>query len=342
MASRINLHARIRVVQLHKYNVAKASILRCLHREGFNLSYRGVLSICKRWDQNGTYVYHKPPGRPPQTPYFVRREIDRIMDNNSETTAPEMQAAIKQKYGLTLSLATVKRIRQKLGWSYGSSKYCQFIRQHNQSTRLLFATVALERHWLFRDVVFTDECTVMLDPHTRKCFHRRGCAKPLKPRVKHPVKVHVWGGISWYGATAVCIFDGTARMKSGLFCRIIETCYVPFMEKFYRLSGVRPVLQMDNDPKHTSAATKLWLKRSGVVVMKWPAELPDLNPIECVWHQLKVYLQKHKPSCKSELVAGIKKFWKEKMTVAQCRRYVEHVQTVLPLVVQSSGGPTGL
>ena len=26
-------------------------------------------------------------------------------------------------------------------------------------------------------------------------------------RAKHPVKVHVWAGISWQGATGVCVFE---------------------------------------------------------------------------------------------------------------------------------------
>jgi hypothetical protein len=73
----------------------------------------------------------------------------------------------------------------------------------------------------------------------------------------------------------------------------------------------------------------------------WPSESPDLNPIECLWHQLKHYLRsKVKPTTKEELIAGIEKFWKEEVTEQLCRKYCEHIYHVAPLVVAAGGGPT--
>ena len=60
----------------------------------------------------------------------------------------------------------------------------------------------------FKDVVFTDECTVQLDHHGRLCFRKQQQPRALKQRPKHPAKVHVWGGISVHGATRIVIFTG--------------------------------------------------------------------------------------------------------------------------------------
>lgn len=80
---------------------------------------------------------------------------------------------------------------------------------------------------------------------------------------------------------------------------------------------------------------------SGIKSVWWPAESPDLNPIECLWHQLKEYLRSQiKPTNKAELIDGIKEFWKSKVTVEQCIRYCQHIYTVAPLVVEANGGPT--
>ena len=63
-------------------------------------------------------------------------------------------------------------------------------------------------------------------------------------RAKHPVKVHVWAGISLRGVTGICIFEGT--MDKELFAEILDKTLVPYLQKFetHRF--------MQDDPKHTS------------------------------------------------------------------------------------------
>ena len=60
----------------------------------------------------------------------------------------------------------------------------------------------------FDNVIFTDESSVALETHRKRCYRRKDEPRKLKPRPKHPVKVHVWGGISKRGATPIAIFTG--------------------------------------------------------------------------------------------------------------------------------------
>ena len=44
----------------------------------------------------------------------------------------------------------------------------------------------------------------------------------------------------------------------------------------------------DNDPKHTSRVAKAFFDQHGVNWWRTPPESPDANPIENLWHELKV------------------------------------------------------
>ena len=114
--------------------------------------------------------------------------------------------------------------------------------------RLSWCKDMLKTKETFDNVLFTDQCSVQLDNHGRLCFRKKNQARKLKPRPKHPVKVHIWGGISKQGATSIVLFSGT--MTSIRYCTILEKALKPFITRAFPDNGYR--FQQDNDPKHVS------------------------------------------------------------------------------------------
>ena len=97
----------------------------------------------------------------------------------------------------------------------------------------------------------------------------------------------------------------------------------------------------DNDPKHTSRHAAQFFEENNINWWKTPPESPDLNPIENLWHELKEYIRREvKPKIKEELVSGIIKFW-ETVDIEKCRKYIGHIQKVIPIVIEQEGNATG-
>ena len=67
------------------------------------------------------------------------------------------------------------------------------------------------------------------------------------------------------------------------------------------------VFQEDNDPKHIAILNREWIQKNKIRRMDWPAQSPDLNPIENLWSILDQRCKSRKPKNEDELFDVLKK-----------------------------------
>ena len=112
-------------------------------------------------------------------------------------------------------------------------------------------------------------------------------------RFQHPLKLLVWGGISYrYGATPLHVLDVGETEDSFVYRQILQDTYIPWMSNVERSTGERPILRQDGATPHHSEFTKGWMLESGITFQGFPAKSPDRTPaIEMAWAIMKKILR---------------------------------------------------
>jgi len=71
------------------------------------------------------------------------------------------------------------------------------------------------------------------------------------------------------------------------------------------------IFQQDNDPKHKCNIVMQYIANANIPTMAWPAQSPDLNPIENLWSILDRRLKARRPRNEAELMLILQKGWQE-------------------------------
>jgi len=214
-----------------------------------------------------------------------------------------------------VSAETIRRIATKNNYKSYARPTKPRLTMHHKKNRYRFAQDFFDAPTYFWDyVIFTDESKFNLygPDGNRRVWRRPGSGVKdwqINKRVKFGGGgVMVWSAITRRGVGRLVFIEG--KMDSGMFISILGTGYASTIEMHgYRSDEV--FLQMDNDPKHASRATKNWLFRNGIKTLPWPSCSPDMNIIEHVWNDVNIRLRARPSQPKNihELKTAVEEEW---------------------------------
>jgi hypothetical protein len=243
------------------------------------------------------------------------------------------------------STQTLRRGLKENGMVPVVKKKRPLLRQRHRRNRLEFAEEHAE--WTVEDwkrVIWSDEVKInRLGSDGRKYVWKEDGEGLSDRLVQGTVKfgggnLMMWGCMSWDGVGYTTRIEG--KMDGELYTQILGDELMKTLEYFgYDEEDI--IFQQDNDPKHTSKVAKKWFSDNSIKVLKWPAQSPDLNPIEHLWTYLKRRLQTYDEPPKSvhELWERVEKEW-EAIPVEECRKLIESMPRRIAAVIKAKGGYT--
>lgn len=171
-------------------------------------------------------------------------------------------------------------------------------------------------------------------------YVRRPPNKEYDPRCTRKTLKHggssimVWACFSYHGVGPIRLIEKI--MDQYLYVNILQTNMLSYAEDSMPLKWI---MQQDNDPKHTSKVAKEWFRENRIEVMEWPAQSPDLNPIENLWTDLKKAVWDVKPTNNKDLWEVVQKAWYN-IPLERCRRLVDSMKDRCVAVIKNNSNAT--
>ncbi len=137
------------------------------------------------------------------------------------------------------------------------------------------------------------------------------------------------------GVGPLCFLKST--VNAAIYQEMLEHFMLPSADKLYGDADF--IFQQDLAPAHTAKGTKSWFNDYGVTMLDWPANLPDLNPIDNLWDVVKRKMRDTRPNNADDLKAAIKATWAS-ITPEKCHRLIASIPHRTDAVIHAKGGPT--
>jgi transposase len=324
-------------------------------------SRSAVANAIEKYDIKTFTGVTPPPGNPKKLTERQKRTLKHVTRKNRRKTLEDITNILPQKS----SVRTLQRQLSTLGIKKHIAIKKPFLNDEHKRQRLAFC----EEHkdWTvddWRRVIFSDECKVEIGKQARAAWvyrteDERYHDDCLVPALKgNRASIMVWGCFSANKLGPLLTFS-KGGINSADYITTLKNGLLPFIEC---LNGLQQpsdgsiavatmgeyIFQQDNAPIHTSAQTNRFFHSHRLIVMKWPPNSPDLNPIEHLWPALKNRFHKEwEAMCHGKVSRGegalelyasmMKRIWEEDLEII-AENLVESMPRRVAAVRKAGGG----
>jgi len=334
------------MVKTHETSLSVRVAMKTLKDEGYssraiaeklNISYSTVNYSLRRFNMSDSHENMPRSGRPKATTTKIDREIVVLMEKSNECNAVDIAERLAELNAVYISPKTVRRRLHEAGLHGRSILKKPLLTKRHIKARYKFGLQ--HQSWTVTDwkrVLFSDETKMNRRGSDGKVWTWRRPSEPLKAKhvkqtIKHDDSVMLWGCFNSTGVGELHVIEGI--MNSNIYIRILSDHMIPFSRRLFQNDFI---FQQDNDPKHKAKKVLAYLASRDIVLLDWPSQSPDLNPIENLWHKLKTLVNAEKINKKADLVGGIKRCW-ESIGGDYCRSLVESMPRRMDELVRNKG-----
>jgi transposase len=282
-------------------------------------------------------------GRPPKLSERNIRELVKIVKEDRQQSLNEIAEKFNDLSIVSVSSYTVQRTLHNEGFFGRAGKRKPLVSEVNRKKRLEWCKTRKNWDLEWNNIIWSDESRFLLfqnDSHhwVWRCPHEKYDVNCLIPTIKSGNNgIMVWGCFNKSKIGPLIQVSG--RITGSVYIEVLENHLLPFINELD--NNEEYIFQDDNAPVHRAKIVKQWMENNSITNIPWPAQSPDLNPIEHLWDVLERKVRKHAPHPKNltELMAVLEEEW-YKIEPEVLENLVDSMPRRVQAVIDSHGNPT--
>ena len=270
-----------------------------------HIPHRTVSDFLHRLDERGTADNIPRSGRPRAT----SASQDQLIIQTAKANTRIPLAELCNITNIEASLSTIRRRLQEVHirkWRAVDRPALTAVHAEKRLNWALEQQRWREEKW--KKVIWSDESAIQKDSDNRQVWifrHQNKQEKYAPENVRGRTKYGnlsqmVWGSFCGTKLGPIVFIEG--MINSDVYISVLEQHLLPYIDALRGEDTTNIVFQQDNARPHASKKTHKWLEdameKHEFVLMEWPPNSPDMNPIEHLWEHIKTELHRRYPDTK--------------------------------------------